>query len=603
MLHNEKEQILPIERGHNKWPKAASPLFTCKSAILAAACFLSGLIATQFGGYNQEGAIRIVENVFDSFKHKANGPFHWKQCSRQAGPHYLCGYLTVPLDYTNASDPRTVTMATTMYQPKPGRKSKRTLVIEPGGPGGSGTNYVWRKGADFSHSFTDGQYDVLGFDPRGVNLTDPAISCYSSDEYRSRWSWTAFTWPQLWGNQALQQFDAMNEASFMACKSSWKDIPRFLTTAFVARDVESIREALGEDELTAFMVSYGTGIGQTYAQMFPDRVGRVVLDGCEFVVDHREKWGFGETSLDNVTAAFEDGFVGECVKSGPDNCALALSPLNTTKQGAYEAAQSHLSTRLHSLFDRVKQRPIPGITKYGPGIITYEVLVELLYQTLYNPPAWPTLADIFTQLERGNATSALEAYLSASGYNPEKKAETLPHLPHRKHYSSEFPSSSELGYMVICGDAYDGEDKPLAWWAELGERMIKKSWISGTPRLYGSLPCRHYDWIPAEVYRGGFNHTLKNPLLLIAETYDPATPLRNARRLAEAMGHENARLIHHHGYGHSSTRDISACTNNLVKSILLNGTIPEATETDCYADERPYPAGGAKFDIADFGRF
>jgi hypothetical protein len=73
----------------------------------------------------------------------------------------------VPLDYTNSSDPRRVDIATTLYQAHPGRKSKRTVVVEPGGPGGSGTNLIWRKGKDFSDSFTDGEFDVLGFDPRG----------------------------------------------------------------------------------------------------------------------------------------------------------------------------------------------------------------------------------------------------------------------------------------------------------------------------------------------------------------------------------------------------------------------------------------------------
>lgn len=105
-------------------------------------------------------------------------PFHWKQCTDN-DPHYQCGYLEVPLDYTNASDPRTVTIATTMYQPRPGHKSARTLVVEPGGvlcllscaecpgPGGSGTEYIWRKGPTLAGWYTGNQFDVLGFDPRG----------------------------------------------------------------------------------------------------------------------------------------------------------------------------------------------------------------------------------------------------------------------------------------------------------------------------------------------------------------------------------------------------------------------------------------------------
>lgn len=93
--------------------------------------------------------------------------------------------------------------------------------------------------------------------------------------------------------------------------------------------------------------------------------------------------------------------------------------------------------------------------------------------------------------------------------------------------------------------------------------------------------------MPAEVYRGGFNHTLANPLLLIGETYDPATPLRNGERLLEALGHPNARLIRHHGYGHSS-RDTSACTEALKKTYLSTGEVPKQDKTDCYADSKPF---------------
>jgi hypothetical protein len=94
------------------------------------------------------------------------------------------------------------------------------------------------------------------------------------------------------------------------------------------------------------------------------------------------------------------------------------------------------------------------------------------------------------------------------------------------------------------------------------------------------------------VYRGDLNHTLKHPVLLIAETYDPATPLRNGRRLLQEMG-KNARLIVHHGYGHSS-RDTSNCTETIAKAYILNGTLPDEQETDCYADEKPYLYGVGK---------
>lgn len=119
--------------------------------------------------------------------------------------------------------------------------------------------------------------------------------------------------------------------------------------------------------------------------------------------------------------------------------------------------------------------------------------------------------------------------------------------------------------------------------------MTLKSWIAGNTRFRSVFPCRHFIdfWPqPAEVYRGDLNNTLSNPVLLIAETYDPATPLRNGRRLLTEMG-KNARLIVHHGYGHSS-RDASNCTDAIAKRFILYGELPGESETDCYANEKPY---------------
>ena len=132
---------------------------------------------------------------------------------------------------------------------------------------------------------------------------------------------------------------------------------------------------------------------------------------------------------------------------------------------------------------------------------------------------------------------------------------------------------------------------PFIVWAN----MTAKSWIAGNNRFLSVFPCRHFKdyWpSPAEVYRGDLNHTLKNPILLIAETYDPATPLRNGRRLLNEMG-RNARLIAHHGYGHSS-RDISDCTDSIARKFILRGELPENAETACYANEKPYLYGKGK---------
>ncbi|KAK4153349.1 Alpha/Beta hydrolase protein [Chaetomidium leptoderma] len=506
---------------------------------------------------------------------------------------YMCGYLEVPLDYTNKSDTRIARLAVTKLQVSglaregdpasspAGRKSERTIVIEPGGPGGSGTSYAWRAAQNVTDRFSEGKFDVLGWDPRGVNASLPAVACFPHDASRDHWSLLTSLHHAVSGSprDQLEVADAMNAAVMRACWEKHGDLGRFLGTGFVARDLEQIRTALGEDELTGYLVSYGTGIGQTYAAMFPDSVGRVILDGTEYVRDHRLRGGFGWTALDNGTDAWHDGFLGECVNAGPKYCALAKP-----KEGK-PVTLADLETRMEALMSSLVDRPIPAyLPTSGPSLVTYSALVDSIYGAMYNARSWPALAQTLSELEDGNSTLAA-SLLETSGwwYDPEAPCSPTP----------VSGSDLELGNLVICTDSYDapGPDD-LDWWLSLWGNMTAKSWIAGNSRFYGVLPCRHFltYWPePAGVYRGDLNHTLNHPVLLIAETYDPATPLRNGRRLLQEMG-KNARLIAHHGYGHSS-RDTANCTETIARAYILHGTLPDEQETDCYADEKPYLYG------------
>lgn len=166
--------------------------------------------------------------------------------------------------------------------------------MEPGGPGGSGISMTWSSSEELTERFTKSTHDTLGWDPRGVNASQPAISCFPYDADRDRWSMlTGLALEESTDPDTLLRWaDAMNNATFRACRERHGDLGRFMTTALVARDLEEIRKALGEPELTGYLVSYGTGIGQTYVNMFPKGAGRIILDGTEYVRDHRLLGGF-----------------------------------------------------------------------------------------------------------------------------------------------------------------------------------------------------------------------------------------------------------------------------------------------------------------------
>ncbi|ORY67572.1 Alpha/Beta hydrolase protein [Pseudomassariella vexata] len=533
-------------------------------------------------------------------------PEHWSWGNSSAGgsreedgdPYagrgiYLCGYLDVPLDYTNRLDKRIARLAINKFQVSglarqdspnsvAGKKSERTIVLEPGGPGESGTATIWRSAEMFTNRFSDGKFDVLGFDPRGVNISLPAVSCFPYNADRDRWSMLTRQFYEVLASPRaqLEIADAMNNATFRACWEKHGDLGRFVSTAFVARDMEEIRKALGEDDLTGYLVSYGTGIGQTYANMFPDSVGRMILDGTEYVRDHRLLGGFGWTALDNGTDAWHDGFLGECLHAGLEHCALAKP-----RQGKSVTVRE-LEDRMKNLLNSLISRPVSGYSEEsGPSLVTYSAVVSAIFGAMYNAVSWPALAQMLYELEDGNSTLAtIMLEKEAWEYDP-----TLPTPP------SPRPFTDELTYLVVCADSYDApQPEGLDWWEELWTNMTTRSWVAGNQRFEVVFPCRHFNtyWPqPAEVYRGDLNNTLRNPVLLIAETYDPATPLRNGRRLLDEMG-KNARLIEHHGYGHCS-RDTSDCTDSIAKTFIMNGTLPHEQTTTCFANEKPYLYGTA----------
>ncbi|KAM3441174.1 hypothetical protein NHJ13734_002968 [Beauveria thailandica] len=503
---------------------------------------------------------------------------------------YLCGYLDLPLDYYNASDQRIVRLAITKLQvaglalAKPAGSSRtaaanctsgRTIVLEPGGPGASGTNEVWIRGEKISQRLSDGELDVLGWDPRGVNVSLPLASCFAHNSYRDHWSLFADQYREASVSpmSQLRAADAMNKATFFACQQRFGDFGRFLSTTFAALDLEGIRNSLGEDDLSAYFVSYGTAVGQTYAAMFPDKVGRMVLDGNVYFKDYRTLGMDSYNSFANVTDVWVDGFLGECVRAGPDKCALAQSKEGDNRPVTLE----NLQARMESLIQSLAKAPIPAyLESTGPMLITYSEFVKALYPALYLPTTWASVASMLRELERGNTTAAAKR-ISSFQSGPAEVASR--------------PFSFELTNLVVCADAHNSPSPPddLQWWDNLWANYTQKSWLTGNYGFSLVFPCRHFsgNWREINTYQGHLNHTLKNPLLLLSSTYDPSTPLQNAKRALEEL-RLNARLVVHHGYGHATLPDKSNCTDQIAKRFMMEGELPEDQVSDCYANEKPY---------------
>lgn len=330
-----------------------------------------------------------------------------------------------------------------------------------------------------------------------MNLSEPSISCFPNDAFRDRYSLLTKQVDQIHFDadrmQQLQLVDSMNLAIYQSCQSIYGDLLSYFSSSFTVRDVDLLRQALGEEELWAYFVSYGTALGQYYSQMFPERVGRMILDGVVNPLKHRNAESFSQAvssstvfhlkdfyivdicspppcvpsqMLYNVTDAFEDGFLRECLMAGPTRCALAQDSFPSESN---EDQLIVLKGRIYDLLETIKTKPLSGnLPNSGPSILTYSTLIDMIFKMLYEPAQWHEFARLLSDLEKGNSTSALmKMEKTFWAFHPETMGDSE---------VKPKPQSLELTPTIVCNDAYldrDEEPRSLKVWAEVQKNMMK----------------------------------------------------------------------------------------------------------------------------------
>ncbi|KAK0546435.1 hypothetical protein OC846_005279 [Tilletia horrida] len=529
--------------------------------------------------------------------YRAGSPLHWVPCFPNPAPgtnahKFKCGYLDAPLNYKNLSDPRTVRIALVMYQAGP-KKSKRTVIINPGGPGGSGTSTAFGSGERFSNDFTEGNFDVLGFDPRGVNMSSPTLTCATNDAFSDRYLQLVTQRPA--GEDAMRiarLSDSYSQAVWQACEEEHGDLLRYINTPFVARDLDLIRHTLGEEELTAIGFSYGSSLMQQYAVLFPERVGRVMIDAIvlkravcvslfspKFTQTVR---GLAESLLGHEMEIWKQGMIGDCVRSGSKGCSLVPSGQNITA--------TELEQRVDAFLGELKEHPLPAThPEFGPGLITYEQIVWIIFRMMYRVSNWPQMADALSDLiYHKNGTAALG--MSDYAFDPSKDKEG----PSWRGIHSPHTIWRPVLNAVFCGDSLPEDEKDtlsLEDFVSYYQNASNTHPFSAGFLYYVVLGCRTFPrhLTPIEIYRGNYTAKLKNPLLMTSSTLDPITPLHNAKASAAEWGYENVKLVIHEGYGHGITAQPSNCTNSHIRNMMVRGQWPTSAEVNCKADEAPFP--------------
>jgi pimeloyl-ACP methyl ester carboxylesterase len=490
---------------------------------------------------------------------------HWGACG--AGlERFLCATAEVPTDYDDPSGPRTRLALTKLPASGPADQRLGTLFTNPGGPGGSGVDFVQQAAALIYRPEVLARYDVLGFDPRGVARSDPA-TCFATEKEELSSPLLQWIYPLPGPEEERFTLDALSLAE--RCQTQSPERFSHASTANVARDMDLLRQAVGDERLMYVGYSYGTYLGATYARLFPDRVGRFVLDGTVDPV----AWsgtGTGDAAptvplgirVRQGPGAHETfgEFARLCREGGPQRCSLA--------------ALGDPAVVVPATFDRLAREPVEIALPDGTtAVINQQAAVATTYFNLYSPAGWPDLADFL---------AALAAPVPAPARVAAAAARTRSPLGARLR-GEDYPS---LGGALasVCLDS-----PPTGRVREYPALIAAHDAVApyfGRFRGWAGVPCEFWALQDRDVFRGPWQQQTQAPVLVIGTRFDPATPYRQTRPYADFF--PASRLLTLDGWGHTVIGK-SACADAAVATYLVEGTPPE-DGAHCAPDVVPFTA-------------
>jgi pimeloyl-ACP methyl ester carboxylesterase len=466
----------------------------------------------------------------------------WTGC----GPQLECASVPVPLDWAHPNGP-TITLSVIRHLASRPEQRIGSLFVNPGGPGDSGVGYVAERGEALD-AMTVGRFDIVAWDIRGGAGGSAPVSCFADANERASF-WQDLPVPTT--RQDERRYLAKTTALAQRCGAQNGELLAHISTADTARDLDHLRRLVGDRRLTYFGESYGTLIGQTYANLFPRRVRAMALDGVvDAVAAAAGTEAVAASSLADTDRVFRR-FLKLCQAAGPDRCALA--------------GHGPVAPRVNRLLERLRHAPIPAPSATPPGELTYgEALTALKYEGVPKPEQWPLVAALLQAAAEGDASATETIARGATS----DQARLL---------------FQEQGAALVCADS--PARHPARAWPRVVDRLEAISRIGGPVVGWQLAPCAAWPATSTNRYTGPWNATTSNPVLLIGTRFDPNTPLASARRAQRRLG--NAVLLTHDGYGHLSRRDPSACVMRATGSYLVDLTVPPRG-TVCPSDHLPF---------------
>ncbi|GIF05928.1 alpha/beta hydrolase [Actinoplanes siamensis] len=506
-----------------------------RSVTALLAVLLTALGGCTLPAFAPEGSAEPVGGV-PTVASTAGAAAHWSPCPDvpekligrgAAGMSYDCATVAVPRDWAQPDNGQTYDVAMIRVRSTSQKNRIGSLLVNPGGPGGSGVDIAvylsfGQAMGGLPAEITD-RFDIVGFDPRGVSRSSP-IKCISDSDQDASFGAD----PDPVSQASFDQLTALNKKIADGCGRKYGDqLPNF-STEQAARDMDALRTAVGDSKLTYLGFSYGTLLGATYAQLFPQNVRALVLDGA---VDPTENYvESSETQAKGFERAFGN-FTAWC-KANPAKCPVAADP-----RGAITGALA-----------KAEKSPVPlrDGRKATPGWIFLGLI-----SSLYTESGWTSLAKATADLARGDAKGIMEL---ADQYAEREQNGT---------YSNLF----DANLAVNCADT---DDAPTADRVrELQGQWRVKYPMFGAPLATGMLPCTYWPGKPDPYPAGKANGA--PPILVVGTTGDPATPYENTARLAGMLG--TGHVLTWEGEGHTAYPS-TECVTRAVDGYLIDLKVP-----------------------------
>ena len=496
----------------------------------------------------------------------------WSPCYQKFGPPFECGTVQVPLQYDN---PGGASISIALIRLPASDPSRRigSLFFNPGGPGGSGVDFILSAATAFPEDMR-AHFDMVGFDPRGIGRST-ALRCFGTPR---QWGpiFTPFAFPTTPEEEAT--WEAADRFLVGECEQRAGTIMDHMTTANVARDLDLLRQAVGDAKLNYIGYSYGSYLGVTYANLFPDNFRALVVDG---VLDPIA-WATGQPGQEDLPfstrlrsdagaiATLQEFF--RLCDAGGSNCAFAPDS----------------ASRFDALAHKLKAEPL--VITFPDGSVLYmdySFLIGNALSAMYNSFSWPSFADFLAFLEANASSNVLAAKLQAFWAN--QGFITKRGFPAYPNYVEGFPG-------VACSDT-DNPDTYAAWSQAAADAQNQFGYFGPLWTWITSI-CATWPGSQADRYTGPFTATTASPVLVASTRFDPATRYQGAVTVSQLL--PNSRLLTVNGWGHT-TPFLSQCADQAVLNYLLHGALPPVG-TVCDQDWIPFTSPALAGNLGAAGR-